>query len=469
MPAVKTGGQQLALLLLVGSIVTAGLVAVAVQSTLLGAGIIGLFLLLFAAYRRPRIALVIWLLTFAFVPTWIGVDVGTFLPAITVIGVLVLLTNLGSTGWHLSRADLVIVVMILVGFLATTFYTSSFPSWVAMITQWLLCYLAAKTVIANTGVQFAGRALVAVLAVVAVLALIEFVFHWHPYVNLGPDNGLHETWGPIQERGGVDRSEWSFGHSIALSGALSMAIPFVLGSDMHGGKKAVLTVLLAAGTAATFSRAGLGAVALGIFLSLLFQANLRAKQKVALSALLAVAAAFALPLIGRVFDNAGNEATWSSAYRGRLLDLIPTMQPIGRASVAVVGGDGSVTFGGFQSIDSTFLQLGLGFGWLIALTALIPFVVLLIRILIRRGSTADLALFAQLPLIATVAMITQWQSLVWVLAGMAVVAARERRKDPLELPNEPEGARCRKSQRRADQLTFNLAPAAGAARNEAVT
>jgi hypothetical protein len=412
-----------------------GIVLAIVQSTTLGLGLLGGIALLVATYRRPRVALVVWLLTFAFVPTWIGVSVGTFLPAVSVVGVIVLIVTLGSRGWALRRADLIIVVMIVFGFLASNFYTSSLPAWIAMITQWLVCYLAAKTVITETGVAFAGKALVAVLAVVAALAIVEFIFHWHPFVNLGPDTADHQLWGPIQQRGGVDRSEWAFGHSIALSGALAIAIPFVLGSSMSGLRKAGLTVLLAAATAVTFSRGGLGAVAVGIFLSLMFERNLRVKQKIGLTFLLAVGAAIALPLVGRVFENAGTEATYSSAYRGRLLDLVPTMHAIGRSSAAVVGGDGTITYNGFASIDSTFIQLGLGFGWIVAAASLVPFIVLAVRVLMGRATTADIALISQLPLVATVAMITQWQSLLWLVGGMAVVAAQQRRKTP----QSPEG------------------------------
>ena len=428
MPTGSAGTRlRSAALIVAGLLGTVVLAALTVRSPNLGVAFIGGVALLIAMYRRPRVALTIWLVTIAFVPTWIGVDVGTFVPAASVIGVVVLVTTLGSRGWALSRADLVLVVFIVVGFIAVNAFSSSLSAWIAMITQWLVCYLGAKTVVTQTGIGFASKALVVVLGIVAALSVIEFLFHWHPYVNLGPDNTSHETWGPIQQRGGVDRSEWAFGHAIALGGALAMAVPFVLGSNMSGPKKAGLTVLIAAAAATTFSRAGLAAVALGVLLSLIYERRLARKQKVGLTLLLVVAAAVALPLVGRVFDAAGDEATNSSSYRGTLFDLVPSIRILGRSSAALVGGDGSVTYGRFRSIDSTFLQLGFGFGWIVALAAIVPFFVIAVRLIMKRATTAETALFAQLPIVATVAMITQWQSLLWVLAGVAVVAAQERK------------------------------------------
>lgn len=427
MPASKQRRASTGITLgLAGAAATALVAAAATRAPVLGFGVVGLIVLLIAMYRRPRIALVIWLVTLTFVPTWIGVEVGGFIPASSVIAVVVLISTLGSRGWALSRADLVIVGLIVVGLLAVTFYDSSLPVWVSMITQWLVSYLAAKAAIAQTGFDWAAKALMVVLAVVACFTLLEFVFHWHPFVNLGPESDQHVVWGPIQIRGGVERSEWAFGHAIALAGALAAAVPLVLGSRLGGVRKALLTLLLTAAVATTFSRAGLIAVALGVFLSLAFQTQFTRRQKVGLTTLLIAATAVLVPTLGRVFDAAGDEASNSSSYRSTLLDLIPTMRAIGRSTAAAIGGDGSLTYGRFRSIDNTFLQLGLGYGWIVAAIAVIPFVVIAVRLLARRGTSADIVLLTQVPMLTTVAMITQWQSVVWLLAGAAVIAAQER-------------------------------------------
>ncbi len=424
------------------------------MSASLAIGAIGAIAFLLATWNRPQVALVIWLLSFAFVPTWIGLDAGTFIPLSSIVAAGTLAVTLGSKGWQPSRADLAILVMITAGFLAVYAYDSSQYTWASMITQWLVPYLAAKAVIARTGIAFASRALIVVMTAVAALAIIEFVFRWHPYVNVGSESVLHDIWGPIQERGGVDRSEWAFGHSIALAGALAITVPFVLGSPLRGRTKALVTLLLGAATATTFSRAGLLAFGLALVLSVLFQSDFTRRQKTALTSLLAVAAIGAVPLVGQVFDTAGSEATNSSSYRGSLLQLVPTINAVGRSSAAVIGGNGSVKFGTFGSIDNTFLQLGLGFGWIVGCAALVPFLIIVVRLLLRRATTVEIALVTALPVLVTVAMITQWQSIVWLLAGFAVVATQrhnletkavpipsaERRKTPSSSRRNPRGS-----------------------------
>lgn len=420
--------------LILGVVAVVLVAALAVRSPALGAAVIGVVALFLAMWKHPRVALTIWLLTFAFVPPWLGVSLSFYLPATTLVGVLVLITSVGSPGWRLRRADLVIVGLIVVAGLGVTLDSSSSGVWASTVTQWLLSYLAGKAIISRTGTAFAGKAIVVIFAIVAVLAIVELVAHWHPFaaIDLG-NGGEYEIWSPIQQRGGLDRSEWAFGHSIALAGALSMSIPFILASNLRGGRKALVLLLVLGGIVTTFSRGGLLAAAVGVLIMLLFQSTVPAKQKALFTALIVAGGLILTPTVSSVFDTAGTEASASSGYRLDLLALIPTMQAIGRSSSAIVGPTGAVSYSRFGSIDNAFLQIGLEFGWIAMLLMLLPFAVLIVRILRKRATTADVALLSQLPMLATVAMITQWQSLVWLLAGFAVVYVRTT-AEPATLP-----------------------------------
>jgi hypothetical protein len=73
-----------------------------------------------------------------------------------------------------------------------------------------------------------------------------------------------------------------------------------------------------------------------------------------------------------------------------------------------------------QSTDSAILQLGLGFGWLVLITALLPLALSVVRLLSGRGSIAEIALVGQIPLFVSVALITQYESMIFFVAGLAV-------------------------------------------------
>src|SRR5690606_19204510 len=153
--------------------------------------------------------------------------------------------------------------------------------------------------------------------------------NWHPFISLNTGNSLYELWAPIQERGGQSRSEWAFGHSIALGGALALAVPFAVSSKWHSGWKVASLTLLGVATMLTFSRSALAAFGIALTLSILFLASTTWKQKLIFLAASALGAALGLPWMLRVFDEAGSEAINSATYRDGLLSLIRHMQPLG--------------------------------------------------------------------------------------------------------------------------------------------
>jgi len=398
------------------ALAVAGVVA-AVWATLshplpMGALLVGTALLL-ALRDRPRAALVLWLASIAFIPPWVGVDTAGFISAHTALGAIILVATLGRRGWRPHAADLTLVGVILIGGAAAMATSANTSVWTSTITYWLVAYLVGKILTIEAGFAFTAKAIALAMSAVAALSVVEFVTDWHPFVPLAFDNILYETWSPVQERGGLPRSEWSFGHSIALGGALTIAVPFVIVGRFRVFTKVALLAILAAGTVLTFSRASMGAFVIALAFSALFLGALTVTQKLLVSMTGIITVAFVVPLISRVFEEAGSEAAFSSAYRGGLLGLIPTLQPVGPA-----GGTGH-----FTSIDNAFLYLALSLGWVVALIVIIPFVAIIVRAALRRAGAAEVALLAQVALLITVAPITQWQMMVAFAGGVAVASA----------------------------------------------
>lgn len=404
-----------------------GAVLITMIRPVIGLGAIAAVALTLILRNRPKPALVIWLLTIAFVPPWVGADVAGFIPAASLLGVVVLLASLGRASWSPHAGDLVLLLMIVFGAVGVYFAGASAPIWASMLTMWGIAYLVGKVLTGSTGMLFVSQAIVAVMTITAAMSVLEFALSWHPFVDLAFDNLLYSTWASIQERGGVFRSEWAFGHSIALGGSLALAVPFAFAIPMRMGRRVLIITILGAGTVLTFSRSSMFAFILSLVLALVFRSALTAVQKVGVVLLGGLGVVAVLPFVSGVFDEAGTEAQWSGSYRGSLLELIPYLIPIGRSPIAQFGQDGSVMYGRYASIDNAFLALALSSGWLIAAFALAPFVVMIFRALRRRASAAEIALIGQLPLLFTVATITQWQMLLWFVAGVAVGAARLNR------------------------------------------
>jgi hypothetical protein len=111
---------------------------------------------------------------------------------------------------------------------------------------------------------------------------------------------------------------------------------------------------------------------------------------------------------------AGNEQQQSIAYRNFLYTTYSSaIQWVGQSPLAP----------SIASADSTFLHIGLQFGWIVLIAVLVPLGVCAIRVMVGRGSVAEIAIVGQLPLFLTVALITQYEFMVFFVAGIAVQLA----------------------------------------------
>lgn len=398
-------GEVDALTLLVAGTALAGALAVAIRT-------------------RPRTAVVGWVVTVAFVPYWVGVSVGSYLPPATALAAVCVVALLARRPLRLRLPDAVVALVVLVTVLAYGLDFVTIHATFVVVMDWGTAYLLARLLCASVDPEWIYGVVAVVLAAAAVLAVLEFVTGTNVFVQIPPTSGAG-TWRSLQERGGILRAEGAFGHSIALGASLALAVPLALGSRLRSGVKVAVVGALVAGAVVSFSRIGIGSTVLGLVLCILFLRNgLRGRVRALLVGALAVAAVLALPLVERVFSAAGDEAAGSAAYRTDLLVLLPSMRVIGTAASAERSADGVLRFGGFRSIDSALLYAGLTYGTLVMVVLAALYGTTLVGLVRGVGTAPSIALAAQVPAVLSVAFITQYSAFFWFVVGLAVSAHR---------------------------------------------
>jgi hypothetical protein len=400
----------------------------------LGAVSVVLVAVLLVMARAPRLAFAGWLVVLCFVPVWVGITfvVGLEGHVVATIGLLLsllpgLIRGKLLTPPRLTWGDGLFAAFLLVTLLAVLSGRVTFSATFVVYVQWAAAFLAGRLVGYRVRLSWIYCALAIVFTVVSALALVEFAAGWNPFLGISGDSSLRGTWGVVEFRGGGGRTEGAFGHSIALGATLALAVPLALAAPFRTAVRLPIVLLMLAATVVTFSRIGLVTAGLGAVLAVLFLGSeLPRRLRVAVSAgLVVVGIAFA-PLVSGVFAAAGSEAANSAGYRLQLLALLPDLQPFGWASTAyqvagqTVLANVPTTDGLLQTIDNALLLVGLSYGW-------VPLVVLLLGLLVAvrclvsgRVTAPTISLVAQIPAFATVALITQYSTFTWFVAGLAV-------------------------------------------------
>lgn len=391
-----------------------------------GCALVGLVV----AFRSSRrVALVAWLLTIGFVPVWLGLPLIYFWAPATVVGGLVLMAALPWNAARLGVADgavaafaVACLVPVVIGGAWST--TSVF----VVATQWMLAFTIGRALPGpRLPLRWVYAAVAATMGCVALLALLEFVLHWNPFVSLGMPGREYQVWGSLQQRGGILRAEGAFGHSIALGCSLALAVPLALGSALAVRWRAALTVLLLVGAVVSFSRVGILCAFLGVILSIagMSRDSLSRRVRSAALAVTVLVTVVVVPLASRVFTAAGEETARSAAYRTELLSLLPTFSVVGYSSSAYRNTAGELQFLGFKSIDSALILLGLTYGWIPLVLALVLLALALVPVLRRRAAPPVVALVAQVPALVSVALITQYGMFLWFVAGLAAASCAQ--------------------------------------------
>jgi hypothetical protein len=402
-------------------------------------------LLFVIAHRSPRLAVVTALLALCFIPVWIGVGIGfngnLFVPLGTLAALACGLALLPLRGFRFSLVDalLLFLVTLAASSLLTSDLSLALSFLVTPFAYFVAGYALGRIASARVGLEFVYAAIAVIVTGVAVLAIIEFATGWNPFVQWRVGNSLFVAWGELQERGGRLRAEGAFGHSIALGATLALAVPITLASRFSFVARLCMTALLCVATVFTFSRIGIVCAFLGLALCAVFlRDRLAPRERAILLGGGAIVALALLPLVSTVFGEAGDEASNSADYRGDLVPLLEHANLVGFSDLVHYSATGALSFGDFQSIDSQLILTGLTNGSLALVAAAIALVGAVVLVLRGRAEPATIAVVAQIPALATVALITQYSITLWLVVGLAATSQLSRVPaavaQPLRLP-----------------------------------
>lgn len=382
--------------------------------------------------QHPRLGMVLWLLTVAFVPVWMGVTIKLYFMPATLVGIVVVVFATRKGISRFGLADL-LVAAFMISCLAPVITGGATRTTIfVVLANWLLSFVLGRLIAASVGLGWLYGAIAVVFTLVAIGLLIEFLSGWNPFVTLmRRANNLYTIWGTIQQRGDVARAEGAFGHSIAAGSAVAMAIPIALGSRFRPWLRIAMVLIMGAGVVVTLSRVSMLAAGLGIALGTFMLRDLTRKLRITLLITFGLLAAGLSRFVMEVLRKAGDEAAQSASYRGWLLELLSGLSLLGFSPLATRATDGRLFFGNFKSIDSQLLYTGLQYGWIPVLLGILGLLGVLFVVFRRRTTVATMAVAAQIPALATVALITQYADFFWFIAGVATFSQMATREASL--------------------------------------
>jgi hypothetical protein len=446
-------------------VVMTGLIMVFVQSGLvLGLlGIVGAAVIFLIFAGRPRVALIAWMASLTMLPIWIGIPALYSIEISTVVALIASAATLTSTPIKLSKVDIYLAFIFVASLLLVTVSTTSLVSFRQIVYRWFIPIVTVRILASAVGLKYVINTLAVFFGVVGGLATIELLLKWHPfqYWNFGLPLE-YETWAGIQVRDGRDRSEWAFGHSIALGGALVAAVPFILYSSFGRRTKMMLIAMVCFGVWATGSRGAMIAGALTAALCAVYSlgSSVFMRSSAIAGALLCVMVAprVASGNWGSLARGQSGEEANSYDYRGQLYSLyLDNVDWFGKSTTFLPSRKA------YASIDSAFLYIGLRFGWVFLIIMAIPIIAMLFRLAVGRCTIAELALMGQIPLYFAVALITQYETVLFVVVGIAIQMMlthydSDSRTEVIDAEEPPDGPRSSRLLSLHNSSTSHLRP-----------
>lgn len=375
--------------------------------------------ILYVSVVSPHSAFVLWLLSICMLPFWAGIRYFAYIPPSSLVGIAVLLGILVRKRSRLNTWDY--SALYFFAFVAALgIVGASLPGHaVSVLSQWALSYVIGRYLVEQVGREFAFSAIAVIFTAVAVLVLFEFSLGWNPYYATNSGLGQFAEIGEAQERGGIIRAEWAFGHSIALSNSLALAIPIILGSSLKTPVRLASVAVVCVAGLLTFSRSGIISILLAVLLAICVgKQQITRKIKFLIVAALCVVAVVAYPYMVQVFESASEETSRSAEHRLAIFDLFPYINPFGVAEDYSETSSGVFNWHGVISIDNAFLRIAVNFGFIPAAVSIMYFAIIATKMVSSRENLAWLALLAISPALFTVALITQFGSLVWFFVGL---------------------------------------------------
>lgn len=386
-------------------------------------------------HARPKIGITLWLISVGFVPIWFGVTFSFYFYPASLVGIFVLFVTLPDLPRRYGLGDLVMSFLFAACLVPMLSGGSSKTTVFVVLTQWILGFLLGRLLPMKVDITWIYGCVAVVFSIVSVGGILGFLLDWNPYTIAGPSSQLFAKWGGLQGRSELLRTEWAFGHSIALGCSIALAIPMALASNFRLSVRLSMTALMLICVALTISRVSMIGASLAVLMSALFQRD-RMPQRIryGIVGLFAVVSAVLAPFVLGIFETAGDEATLSANYRYNLAELIPDLSLIGVSSIANRSPGGDLYFGRFQSIDSQLLLTGLTYGWFALIAGLMMLGGAMLLVLRRKATPPTIAIVAQLPALATVALITQYSMFFWFVAGLSVFSQIERLSGTADRP-----------------------------------
>ena len=379
------------------------------------------------ALRRPWWATVAALVSIPALPVWLGASLGPFFVTAHLVLALLAIWAILADGRGFPRPTLLDACVAALPVVALMTYAAGVTSLNQAYTQfqWLVAYALGRLVLQRWERRQVWTVVALAFSVAAVLLLLEYVTSQNPWIaHLRVPNAQFAQWGVLQSRAGQVRAEGAFGHSIAAGACLAMAAVLTADARLPRWARLACTGLMGVAVLATLSRIAMVTTALGLCLVIvLARADIPRRLRVLMAVLLAAGGGFALARVWGIFSAAGDEGENSALYRTWILGLVPTLKPLGQASSYARDSAGSNSYGAYGSIDNAFLVVGLTNGWVPMLLLAALVVVAVVHVARGRSGVAGVALVAQIPAFFTVALITQYAAMVWMVAGMAVSEA----------------------------------------------
>lgn len=380
----------------------------------------GAVIVVFGLRAMPRASFVLWAVVMFLVPVWIGVGLGIFWSAITVLTVMLLIAN--RTVVPLLPADLVLAVFAVMVVGLHLLGGVALGATVTSMLEWVVPYIWGRTVLARVSTGWVTSTVTVLAMVAAALAVIEFVTSFNLFILIPGSEPLYSSWNTLQERGGILRAEGAFGHSIALGATLAMSCAFAVAAPWRTVPKVVAVMLIGGATVLTFSRTGLITMVLTIVLSIWLLPGISRRLRVLATGVGALAAVVVLPVVQGVLGAAGDEAAGSAGYRTDLLVLLDQVRIFGDAGPWQTLVTGDFYLGYFaRSVDNALVLTLLRYGLVPTIAAFVVIAFAAAQTLRRNvRSPASVAVLCQLPGLLVVALITQYGAFLWFCVGLAL-------------------------------------------------
>jgi len=415
---------------IIGTVMTLlGATYVGANAVILVAGAAAFGILVSITSRSSFTAAVFWVTAVLIIPPWIYLQfAGLRLAPAAVIALAIIVGRFRKTSLQINVVDRLMIAMAVAAVISAALASTPLHILSQIVLEWGLCYAAARLIsaddafgdyLARLGAVTGALAIAQAVTRVDVSDLPVFSF------SVGATN-----WMGLQSRAGIARAELTTGQSIALGGILAMFLAFAL-TSRSVRFKILFVVLISGGLFATVSRGALLSALLVVFLCVLTLRITKA-SRFTLLGVTALAGLATATFFGDFLEqNATAELSDGTGYRQGLLSTFQYVRPFGLAENAVPSGVGTTfTWDGYFSIDNGILYIALYAGAAVA-ACVIGSLIVLLWWSTRRGLNGyAIAVLGQIPLLLTVAPITQYQDFLFLFLGLASSTLGSRAAPP---------------------------------------